>query len=69
LVAKKCRVLQQEETLEDMTLQQYLNLYKQPLLEDSMQAIVTLTEVAVNKQKKQAKDKKSKKEKNIKMAL
>jgi hypothetical protein len=33
-----------------------------------MQAIVTLTEVIVNKQKKQAKDKKSKKEKNTKTA-
>jgi hypothetical protein len=52
-----------------MTLHQYLKLYKQPLPKDSMQTIVTLTEIAVNKQKKQTKDKKSKKEKNIKMAL
>jgi hypothetical protein len=32
-----------------MTLQQYLQLYKKPLSENSMDAIHKLTEVAVNK--------------------
>jgi hypothetical protein len=66
LVDKKCGVLQEEESLDDMTLQRYLQLYKQPLLEDSMQAIVKLTDVAVDKQSKKPKDKKTKTEKSKK---
>lgn len=30
LVAKKCGILQEEEALENLTLQQYLDMYKQP---------------------------------------
>jgi hypothetical protein len=63
LVVKKCGVLKNDQSLDDMTLHQYLQLYKQPLLEDSMQAIIKLTEVAVDKQNKKGKDKKVKKEK------
>jgi hypothetical protein len=35
-----------------MMLQQYMDLYKQPLTEQSMEAILKLTEVAVKKEKK-----------------
>jgi hypothetical protein len=38
--------------MDDMTLQQYINMYKQPLNESSMKAILQLTEVAVEKKKK-----------------
>jgi hypothetical protein len=48
-----------------MTLQQYLDLYKEPLSEDAMQAIIKLTEVAQEKQKKKAKGKKEKKKMKI----
>jgi hypothetical protein len=50
--------LLEEESLDDMTLQRHLQFYKQPLQEDSMQAIIKLTE-----QSKKPKDKKTKKEK------
>jgi hypothetical protein len=36
LVAKKCGVIQQEDSLDDMTLQEYLQLYKHPLSESDM---------------------------------
>jgi hypothetical protein len=41
-----------------MTLQQYLNLYNQPLSDDSLDAIVTLSEVAQDLKKKKDKKKK-----------
>jgi hypothetical protein len=44
--------------MDNMTLQQYLNLYNQPLSDDSLDAIVTLSEVAQDLKKK--KDKKEK---------
>jgi hypothetical protein len=59
LVAKKCGILQEDESLDNMTLNQYLEMYRKPLNEDSMQAIIKLTEVAKEKQKKN----KTKKEK------
>jgi hypothetical protein len=52
LIVKKCGIIEEEETLDSMTLQQYLQLYKKPLSENSMDAIHKLTEVAVNKNKK-----------------
>jgi hypothetical protein len=57
LVAKKCGLLQTEDPQEDMTLQQYLNMFKEPLSDNSMQAILKLTEVAVGKEKKSKKSK------------
>jgi sugar diacid utilization regulator len=60
LVAKKCGILQSDDSLEDTTLQDYLDMYKKPLSDDSMQAILQLTEVAVEKKKKKkTKDKKT----------
>jgi hypothetical protein len=41
--------------MDDMTLQQYINMYKKPLNENSMEAILQLTEVAVEKNKKKSK--------------
>jgi hypothetical protein len=49
--------------LDSMTLQQYMDMYKNLLTESSMQAILKLTEVAEDKQKKKAKGKKEKKQK------
>jgi hypothetical protein len=52
-------VLKEEEVLDRMTLQQYLDLYKQPLNEQAIDAIIKLTEVAsekdIKKKKKQKK--------------
>jgi hypothetical protein len=47
--------------MDNMILQQYLNLYKQPLSENSVDAIMTLSEVAQDLKKKK-KDRKKKKE-------
>jgi hypothetical protein len=58
LIAKKCGILQDEESLEDQTLQQYLDMCKKPLPDSSMQAILKLSEVASESKKKQKKDKK-----------
>jgi hypothetical protein len=67
LVAKKCGITKENEDLDDMTLQQYVDMYKQPLLEQAMDAIVKLTEVADEKKKKKkiGKGKKDKKAKKI----
>jgi hypothetical protein len=56
LVAKKCGVIKEDESLDKMTLQNYLDLYKQPLTDSSTQAIMKLTKVAVDKVKKKRKD-------------
>jgi hypothetical protein len=53
LVAKKCGLIQEDEALDKMTLQSYLDLYMQPLSEESNQAILKLTEVVVDKAKKE----------------
>jgi hypothetical protein len=60
LVARKCGILEEEDELDEMTLQQYLNMYKNPLNEEAMEAITKLSEVAVEKKIKK-KDKKKKK--------
>jgi ABC-type transport system involved in cytochrome bd biosynthesis fused ATPase/permease subunit len=51
LVDKKCGVIQEEDHLEAMTLQEYLDLYKEPLTDKSMEAILKLSEVATEKKK------------------
>jgi hypothetical protein len=50
-MAKKCGILQPEDSLEGTTLQEYLDMYKKPISDDSMQAILQLTEVVVDKKK------------------
>jgi hypothetical protein len=67
LVAKKCGLLQTEDPQEDMTLQQYLNMFKEPLSDNSMQAILKLTEVAVGKEKKKSNKSKGMQKDNPKM--
>jgi hypothetical protein len=59
LIAKKCG-----EASDNMTLQQYLDMYKQPLTDQAMEAILKLTEVVESKKKKKKllKEKMSKKE-------
>jgi hypothetical protein len=37
LIAKKCGLLNEEKEMEDMTLQQYLDMYRQPLNAESQQ--------------------------------
>jgi hypothetical protein len=60
LIAKKCGLLNEEKEMEDMTLQQYLDMYKQPLNEESLKAIEKLTEIDGGLKKKK-KDKKKEK--------
>jgi hypothetical protein len=60
LVAKKCGIVQEDKEMDSMTLQQYLDMYKQPLLNESMEAIVKLIEMTEEKKKKKM-DKKKKK--------
>jgi hypothetical protein len=52
--------MQEDETLEGMTLQQYIDMYKQPISENSRETILKLSEVAMEKKKKKNKDKKNK---------
>jgi hypothetical protein len=60
-VAKQCGVLSDDETLDNMIVQQYVNMYKDPLTDTSMEAILKLNEVGTKKKKKN-KVKKDKKE-------
>jgi hypothetical protein len=61
LIAKKCGIIKEDETLDNRTLQQYMDMYKKPLTEQTMDAIIKLTKVTYEKKKK--KQKKEKKEK------
>jgi hypothetical protein len=45
LIARKCGIVEEDKELDNTTLQQYVEMYKQPLSKESMQAIVDLTEV------------------------
>lgn len=58
LVAKKCGILKDKQASDDMILQDYLNMYRQPLTDESVHAIMKLTEVPMTKKKKGAKKKK-----------
>jgi hypothetical protein len=69
LVAKKWGILKEDKDLDSMTLKQYLDMYKQPLNEESMEAIEKLTEVVVDKKSKKDKKKKKKKKKKGKEGL
>jgi ribulose 1,5-bisphosphate carboxylase large subunit-like protein len=46
LVAKKCDIIKDDEVLDNTTLQQYLDMYNQPLTKHTMEAIIKLTQVA-----------------------
>lgn len=58
LVAKKCRIVQEDQSLDNLTLQQYLDMYKKPLTKEVVEAITTLTEVADKKKNRGGKSKK-----------
>jgi hypothetical protein len=60
LVARKCGILEEEKELDSMTLQQCLNMYKNPLSYEALEAITQLSEVAAEAKKKKM-DKKKKK--------
>jgi hypothetical protein len=49
---KKCGIVEEEKQLYSRTLQQYLDMYKQLLSEESLEAIIKLSEVTVEKKKK-----------------
>jgi hypothetical protein len=68
LIAKNCGILEEEKELDNMTLNQYLNLYKCPLTDESMEAIKTLSEVVVDKKKKKKDKKKKNTAKNLKIS-
>jgi hypothetical protein len=55
LVVKKCGAILEEENLEAMTLHEYLDLYKDPITDKCMEAILKLSEVATQKKKKKKK--------------
>lgn len=46
LVARKCGILEEDQEVDNMILQQYMDMYKKPLTDESTEAIMKLTEVA-----------------------
>jgi hypothetical protein len=60
LITRKCGIIKEGEDLENCTLQNYLDLYKQPLLNESLEAIMKLSVVADEKKKKKVKNAKKK---------
>jgi arsenate reductase-like glutaredoxin family protein len=56
VLAQNCGIIREDEDLDDMTLQQYIDMYEHPLNEESLQAILKLTEVATEKKKKKEKN-------------
>jgi hypothetical protein len=62
LIARKCGIVEEDEDFDSMALQQYVEMYKQSLTKESMEAIEKLTEVTSDKQKKDRKEKRVKKE-------
>jgi hypothetical protein len=58
----KCGILKEGEELDNKTLKQYLEMYKQPLSKDSVEAIVKLSDISEEKKKRKDKKKKAKTE-------
>jgi hypothetical protein len=52
LVAKKCGIVVEDQELNNITLQQYLDIHKKPMAEESLDAIMKLSEVAEERKKK-----------------
>jgi hypothetical protein len=61
LMARMCGILEEEKELDSMTLQQCLNMYKNPLSYEALEAITQLSEVAAEAKKKKMDKKKKKK--------
>jgi hypothetical protein len=51
LIANRCGFLEEGKERDNMTLQHYLNMYKNPLSEEAIEAIVKLTQVTEVKKK------------------
>jgi hypothetical protein len=45
-------MISEDDTMDDLTLQQYLDLFKKPLSEPEMEAILELTDLVKEKKKK-----------------
>jgi hypothetical protein len=63
LVTRKCDIVPEEEAMDNMTLQQYLDMYKEPLIEEAMSAIIKLKVAEEKKKMKKGKKHKIKKKK------
>jgi predicted solute-binding protein len=50
-VARKCGFLKKGQDMDNITLQHYIDMYRQPLSEESLEAISKLSEMAVEKKK------------------
>jgi hypothetical protein len=68
-VAKKCGIAQEDEPLDDMILQQYMSMYKEPLSDSSMAVILKLTKVTEEKKNKAKKESKKEKAKEGSKAI
>jgi hypothetical protein len=62
MIANKSGGIEEDKELDNRNLQQYVDLYKQPLIEESMEVIRKLTEVSEDLMKKKKKEKKKKSE-------
>jgi hypothetical protein len=56
----KCGILKEGEELDDKTLKQYLEMYKQPLSKDSVEAIVKLSDISEEKKEEEGQEKEGK---------
>jgi hypothetical protein len=57
IVARKCGILEDDQEMDNLTLQQYIDLYKHPLTDQSIEVIVELTDVVEDNKKKKKKKK------------
>jgi hypothetical protein len=63
MLTKKWGILSEDKDLEEITLQHYVDLYRKPLSQSAMAAVIKLTEVA--KMKKKNKKELGKKKKKV----
>jgi hypothetical protein len=52
MLSKKWGMMETDKELDDITLQQYLDIYRKPLSHSAIQAVRKLTEMAAIKKKK-----------------
>jgi alanyl-tRNA synthetase len=56
-VARKCGVLPDEQELDNLTLQQYMDMYNQPLTEQAIEVINKLSKISTSSKKMKGKKK------------